>query len=189
MSQRVKLKRSKFFNQVLAAPARIGWRPLFELTKARMIPELMCLDDAEANRTLLAECYRCVAVPHKNGAVLVWHPHAVKGDLPIAGCVCVSAAGSIDQSESRFGKDLAALQVRLAEEARGERFMALRVGWVRAMLRLSKGERDDASRGGARNQTGWAQGVVDATMPQFKGRPQAPTREGGLFYPRELRLL
>ena len=84
-------KRSKLYNHVWAAPSRNGWRPLYDICRTRMDPELMCLDPEGASTALLTECYRAVAQPWRNGAVLVWHPAARSGDVPVAGCVCVSA--------------------------------------------------------------------------------------------------
>ena len=177
-------KRSKLYNHVWAAPSRNGWRPLYDICRTRMDTELMCLDPEGASTALLTECYRAVAQPWRNGAVLVWHPAARSGDVPVAGCVCVSADQPV-QGACAFATALDALQNCLRRHATGDGFVPLRVAWVRAMLRLNKNERSDVNRGGARFQAGWAQGVVNANLEQFKGLARAPASLGGLFYPSE----
>ena len=102
-------KRSKLYNHVWAAPARVGWRPLYDICRTRMDAELMCLDPENASTALLTECHRAVAQPWRNAAVLVWHPAACMGDVPAAGCVCVTADQQVKGS-CAFATALDALQ-------------------------------------------------------------------------------
>ena len=181
----MKLKRTACFNHVCAAASRFGWRPLFDIVKTSMDPELMALDAEAANRTLQTECNRQVAVPFRNGCVLVWPPTARRGDIPVAGCISISAAGAVPDTKCKLAVALRPLQTLLSNEYKRGRFLELRVSWVRAMLRMEPAMRDDRIRGGWRTQFGFAQGVTRGKLDSFVGQAIAPKELGGLVYPSE----
>ena len=178
-----------------AAAARFAWSGMF---KQANDPEEGTVEERKRlylNLRLdrggdsIADFFRATVKPARQGAALLMSAKA--GEGLIGGSICITAAavppavpsGPLEQA-------IRAMHAHLRQSLRPANFLPrgaladMQAQWVKAMARMPRGERDDWLRGGARNQTGFAQGVCDEGLPQFDGLPRAPKEFGGLMWPR-----
>ena len=163
-----KKKVSGLFTFVEAVAAAYGWRPFVDeirlgqwgASRDDRKKFLAQMNDDERTDVMLHDVRRCTAVPHINGAVLVSRV-GTKEDM-LSAAVSVSPFSQFPAHGGALAAAINAMRDRARRDSRSGAMLDGRVKWVRAMINLSKADRDDFLRGGSRFQGGYAQGVCPA---------------------------